>query len=35
LISWVSPLAEQLLGARAGDAVSFQGDEAELLSIDD
>jgi transcription elongation GreA/GreB family factor len=35
LISWVSPLAEQLLGARAGDVVSFQGDEAELLSIDD
>jgi transcription elongation GreA/GreB family factor len=35
LISWVSPLAEQLLGARVGDAVSFQGGEADLLSIDD
>lgn len=35
LISWVSPLAEQLLGARIGEAVSFQGGEAELLSIDD
>jgi transcription elongation GreA/GreB family factor len=35
LISWVAPLAEQLLGARIGDAVPFQGGEAELLSIDD
>jgi transcription elongation GreA/GreB family factor len=34
LISWASPLAEQLLGARVGDAVNFQGGEAELLAID-
>jgi transcription elongation GreA/GreB family factor len=35
LISWVAPLAEQLLGARIGDAVTIQGGEAELRSIDD
>jgi len=35
LISWVAPLAEQLLGTRIGDAVSFQGGQAELRSIDD
>jgi transcription elongation GreA/GreB family factor len=35
LISWVSPLAEQLLGGRVGDVVSFQASEAELLTIDD
>ena len=33
LVSWVAPLAEQLLGARIGDSVTFQGAEAELLSI--
>ncbi len=35
LISWVAPLAEQLLGARVGDEVTVQGGVAELLSIDD
>jgi transcription elongation GreA/GreB family factor len=35
LISWLSPLAEQLLGARIGDEVTFQGAQTELLSVDD
>ena len=35
LLSWVAPLVEQLLGARMGDAASFQGRVADLLLIDD
>ena len=35
LISWVAPIAEQLLGARVGDEVTVPGGVAELLSIDD
>ena len=33
LISWVSPLAESLLGKAVGDAVEFQGQEAEILAL--
>ena len=34
LISWVSPLAESLLGAGIGDEVEFRGDRAEILGIE-
>ncbi|MFO1407421.1 MAG: GreA/GreB family elongation factor [Steroidobacteraceae bacterium] len=33
-VSWVSPLAESLLGAVVGDLVPFQGDQAEIVGID-
>jgi transcription elongation GreA/GreB family factor len=34
LLSWVSPLAQSLLGRQAGECVPFQGGEAEIVSID-
>ena len=34
LISYVSPLAEALLGARAGDEVDLRGERAEVVRID-
>jgi transcription elongation GreA/GreB family factor len=34
LLSWVSPLAQALLGREAGDTVAFQGGEAEIVSIE-
>jgi transcription elongation GreA/GreB family factor len=34
LISWVSPLAQALLGREVGDSVPFQGGEAEIVSIE-
>jgi transcription elongation GreA/GreB family factor len=34
LLSWVSPLAQALLGRAVGEAVSFQGGEAEIVSIE-
>ena len=34
LISWVSPLAESLLGAGIGDEVQFRGARAEILGIE-
>jgi transcription elongation GreA/GreB family factor len=34
LLSWVSPLAQALLGREVGDAVAFQGGEAEIVSIE-
>lgn len=33
LVSWVSPLAEALLGARVGDTLDFRGGQAEVVSI--
>jgi transcription elongation GreA/GreB family factor len=33
LLSWVAPLAQSLLGRQAGESVSFQGEEAEIASI--
>ena len=33
LVSWVSPLAETLLGARVGDTLDFRGGQAEVISI--
>jgi len=32
LISWTAPLAQELLGREAGESVSFQGAEAEIVS---
>ncbi|MFN7024333.1 MAG: GreA/GreB family elongation factor, partial [Pseudorhizobium sp.] len=32
-ISYVSPVARQLLGKRVGDVVSVSGQELELVSI--
>jgi transcription elongation GreA/GreB family factor len=34
LLSWVSPLAQALLGRAVGDEVAFQGDAAEIVSIE-
>lgn len=34
LISWVSPLGQSLLGREAGEAVPFQGGDAEIVSIE-
>jgi transcription elongation GreA/GreB family factor len=34
LLSWVAPLAQSLLGREAGDSVTFQGGEAEIVSIE-
>jgi transcription elongation GreA/GreB family factor len=34
LISWTAPLARSLLGREAGDGVTFQGVEAEIVSIE-
>ncbi len=34
LLSWVSPLGQALLGKEAGEAVPFQGGEAEIVSIE-
>jgi transcription elongation GreA/GreB family factor len=34
LISWVSPLAQSLLGREVGDCVMYQGGEAEIVSIE-
>lgn len=34
LLAYVSPLAEQLLGARVGDVVAFRGSEAEIVAIE-
>jgi transcription elongation GreA/GreB family factor len=33
LVSYVSPLAEELLGAEVGDEIEFRGGMAELVSI--
>jgi transcription elongation GreA/GreB family factor len=33
LISWVSPLAEALMGAAAGDEVTFRGGPAEIVTV--
>jgi transcription elongation GreA/GreB family factor len=34
LLSWMAPLAQSLLGCAAGEAVTFQGGEAEIVSIE-
>ncbi|HEY5807918.1 MAG TPA: GreA/GreB family elongation factor [Povalibacter sp.] len=34
LISWVSPVAQQLLGKEVGDEIQLQGHAAEILRID-
>ena len=34
LLSWVSPLAQALLGREPGETVAFQGGEAEIVSIE-
>jgi len=34
LLSWVSPLAQALIGRKVGDTVPFQGAEAEIVSIE-
>ncbi|HYB33120.1 MAG TPA: GreA/GreB family elongation factor [Steroidobacteraceae bacterium] len=34
LLSWVAPLAQALLGREVGEVVPFQGDEAEIASIE-
>jgi transcription elongation GreA/GreB family factor len=34
LLSWVSPLAQALLGRAVGDSVPFQGAEAEVLRLE-
>ncbi|HYX75239.1 MAG TPA: GreA/GreB family elongation factor [Steroidobacteraceae bacterium] len=34
LISWMAPLAQALLGREAGESVTFQGGEAEIISIE-
>jgi len=34
LISWMAPLAQALLGREAGEAVAFQGGEAQIVSIE-
>lgn len=34
LISYVSPLAEQLLGCSVGDRVPFRGGEAEIVAVE-
>jgi transcription elongation GreA/GreB family factor len=33
-ISWVSPLAAALIGARLGDVVTFQGNPVEIVRLD-
>lgn len=33
LISWVSPLAEAMLGKAVGDTIEFQGHEVEITSL--
>lgn len=33
-LSWMSPLAQSLLGREAGESVSYQGAEAKILSIE-
>ncbi len=34
LISWVSPVAQQLLGKEVGDEIELQGRPAEVIRID-
>jgi len=34
LLSWVAPLAQSLLGRHSGESDSFQGGEAEIVSIE-
>ncbi len=34
LLSWTAPLAQSLLGRHSGESVSFQGAEAEIVSIE-
>ena len=34
LLSWVSPLAQALLGREPGEVVGYQGGEAEIVSIE-
>ena len=34
LISWMAPLAQALLGRETGESVAFQGEEAEIISIE-
>jgi transcription elongation GreA/GreB family factor len=34
LLSWVSPLAQALLGRAVGDSVPFQGAEAEIVQLE-
>jgi transcription elongation GreA/GreB family factor len=32
-VSYVSPLAEAMIGGRVGDAIAFGGGEAEIVEI--
>jgi len=34
LISWISPIAQALIGAQAGDEVKLQGQNAEILRLE-
>jgi transcription elongation GreA/GreB family factor len=34
LVSWISPLAQALLGQARGDTVQFQGSEAQIVRIE-
>jgi transcription elongation GreA/GreB family factor len=34
LISWMAPLAQALLGRERGESVAFQGEDAEIISIE-
>jgi transcription elongation GreA/GreB family factor len=34
LISWISPIAQALLGASVGDEVTLQGQRAEITKLD-
>lgn len=34
LVSWVSPLGEALMGARAGDTIRFQEHDAEIVRVE-
>jgi transcription elongation GreA/GreB family factor len=34
LLSWMAPFAQALLGKEAGESVSYQGAEAQILSIE-
>ena len=34
LISWVSPVGQQLLGKEVGDEIQLQGRPAEILRVD-
>ena len=34
LISWISPIAQALIGASVGDEVTLQGQRAEITKLD-